>query len=187
MLKHRWNRFMCPNGIRRRFNPRKWEQGTPVLVFGELIALCSALAAIPGWTYSRWFLYAAAIIGSGALAWYALDKSSLGEMPLTGTSAKRIANVVHLVNTEEKLGRVVQWDTISADGERAKMDATQMKPEVKILMAKNLVKKRLEAIGLESVLEGPWDESIADMVLERFIDDETHVSVPTGEADETQA
>ena len=28
MLKRRWDRFMCPNGIRRTFNPRKWEHGT---------------------------------------------------------------------------------------------------------------------------------------------------------------
>ena len=122
MVKRWWDKFMCPNGIRRTFNPKKWERGTLVLVFGELLALGAAIAAVPGWTHGKWFLYAAPIIAAGALAWYALDKSSLGEMPLTGVSAKRIANVVHLVNTEEKLGRVVQWGTISADGTRAEMD-----------------------------------------------------------------
>ncbi len=121
MLKRWWDKFMCPNGIRRTFNPKKWEHGTLVLVFGELLALGAAIAAIPGWTHGQWFLYAAPIIAAGALAWYALDKSTLGEMPLTGVSANRIANVVHLVNTEEKLGRVVQWGTISADGARVEM------------------------------------------------------------------
>lgn len=45
MLKRRWSKFMCPNGIRRTFNPTKWEHGTPVLVFGEFAALCSAVLA----------------------------------------------------------------------------------------------------------------------------------------------
>ena len=115
MLKRRWDKFMCPNGIRRTFNPKKWEHGTSVLVFWEMVAVCSAVAAIRDTTHGQWFLYAAAIIGAGALAWYAQDKSSLGEMPLTGVSANRIANVVHMVNTEEKLGRVVIWTTITAD------------------------------------------------------------------------
>ena len=34
MLKRWWDKFMCPNGIRRTFNPKKWEHGTLVLVFG---------------------------------------------------------------------------------------------------------------------------------------------------------
>ena len=53
MLKRWSDRFMCPNGIRRTFNPRKWEHGTPVLVFGELLALCSAVLAIPNWPYDN--------------------------------------------------------------------------------------------------------------------------------------
>ena len=87
MLKQRWDKFMCPNGIRRTFNPKRWEHGTPVLVFGELMALISAAAAVPitllsESPYGQWLLYAAAIIGAGTLFWYALGKSTLGEMPL---------------------------------------------------------------------------------------------------------
>lgn len=122
MLRRRWDRFMCPNGVRRTFNPKKWERGTPVLVFGELVAFTSAVAAIPNWPGSKWSLYSAAIIGAGALAWFALDKSSLGELPLTGVSAGRIAKVVELVKVEDQLGPVVQWDTISADGTDVEMD-----------------------------------------------------------------
>ena len=180
MLKRRWDRFMCPNGIRRTFNPKKWEHGTPVLVFGELLALCSAIAAIPNWPYDQWFLYAAPIIAAGALAWYALDKSTLGEMPLTGISAMRIANVVHLVNTEEKFGSVVLWGTISADGTRAEVDLSQMKPEVKIRAARRLLETRLgdnlfaplDALGMQI------SESDADMVLGALSADRVHVTVP---------
>lgn len=189
MLKRRWGRFICPNGIRRTFNPRTWEHGTPVLVFGELLAFGTAIAAIPDWSHSRWLLYAAPIVAAGALAWYALDKSSLGEMPLTGVSAKRIANVVHLVNTEEKLGHVVLWPTISADGTRAEMDLSKMKPGIKIHVARRLLEERLgddlfaplDARGMQ------MSESDADMVLGALSDDPVHVNVPEREADGAQS
>ena len=140
MLKRRWDKFMCPNGIRRTFNPKKWEHGTSVLVFGEMVAVCSAVAAIPGTAYAQWFLYAAAVIASGALFWYALDKSSIGEMPLTDVSAKRIANVVRLVNAEERLGPILDWGTITADGIRAETDFRHANPEMKRFLLKSLVK-----------------------------------------------
>ena len=180
MVKRRWDKFMCPNGIRRTFSPKKWEHGTSFLVFGEMVAFGAAVAAIPGWTHGRWFLYAAPIIAAGALAWYALDKSSLGEMPLTGVSANRIANVVHLVNTEAKLGRVVRWPTITADGTKAEMDLSQMKPEIKIHVARRLLEERLgdnlfaplDALGMQI------SESDADMVLDALSADRVHTSVP---------
>lgn len=164
MLGHRWDRFMCPNGIRRTFNPKKWEHGTPVLVFGELAAFGSAVAAIFSAANSRWFLYAAAVIGAGALAWYALDKSSLGEMPLTGVSADRIANVVRFVNTEEKLGPVVSRDTISADGTQATVDFLKTKPEVKIHLARSLFEQMAPAEA-QSALRHEWTEADADQYL----------------------
>ena len=180
MLKRRWDRFMCPNGIRRTFKPKKWEHGTLVLVLGEFLAVCAAAAAIPGTTYGQWFLYAAAIMGAGALFWYALDKSSLGEMPLTGVSANRIANVVHLVNTEEKLGRVVLWPTITADGTKAEMDLTQMKPEIKVHVARGLLEERLGA-DLFRPLDTrgiQMSESDADLVLDARSADQVHITVP---------
>ena len=180
MMKRWSGRFMCPNGIRRTFNPKKWERGTQVLVFGEMVAFGAAIAAIPGWTHGKWFLYAAPIIAAGFLAWYALDKSSLGEMPLTGVSANRIANVVHLVNTEEKLGRVVSWPTITADGTKAEMDLSQMRPEIKIHIARRLPEERLgedlfrplDARGVQI------SESDADMVLGALSVDHVHITVP---------
>lgn len=30
MLKRRWEKFTCPNGIRGRFSPNKWEDGAPL-------------------------------------------------------------------------------------------------------------------------------------------------------------
>lgn len=186
MVKRWWDKFMCPNGIRRTINPRKWEHGTPVLVFGELLAFGAAVAAVPNWSYDQWSLYAAPIIAAGALAWYALDKSTLGEMPLTGVSATRIANVVHLVSTEEKLGRVVLWPTITADGTKAEMDLSQMKPEIKIHVARRLLEERLgedlfrplDALGTEI------SESDADMVLGAFSADTVHVTVPDRPAEQ---
>ena len=125
---------MCPNGIRRTFNPKNWEHGTPVLVFGELMALLTAAATIPiaifsDWPHGQLLLYAAGIIGAGALCWYAFDKSTLGEMPLTGTSARRIAAVIEIKKAEDKIGKVVKWDTISGDGTEIRADMTRMKPE----------------------------------------------------------
>lgn len=136
MLKQRWDKFMCPNGIRRTFNPKRWEHGTPVLVFGELMALISAAAAVPitllsESPYGQWLLYAAAIIGAGTLFWYALGKSTLGEMPLTGTSARRIAAVVEMKTAEDKMGPVIDRDSINADGTQAMMGFSSLKPELK--------------------------------------------------------
>ena len=189
MLKRWWDSFMCRNGIRRTFNPKRWEHGTPVLVFGELVALCSAVAAIPDSTYDKWFLYAAAIIGAGALAWYALDKSSLGEMPLTGVSAARIANVVHLVNSEEKLGPVVEWSTITADGTKAEMDLSKMKPEIKTLVARRLLESQLGDKVLEPLdAQGmQMSESDADLVLDALSADHVHITAPKNEGDEPQS
>ena len=141
--------FMCPNGIRRTFSPKRWEHGTPVLVFGELLALVTAIAAVPitlltESPYGQWLLYAAAIIGAGALFWYALDKSTLGEMPLTGTSARRIAAVINLKKVEETIGPVVNWDTISGDGTRATYDMAKMKPEIKQNIFEHTVATKLE-------------------------------------------
>ena len=52
MLKRWWDKFMCPNGIRRTFNPKKWEHGTLGAglwrASGRLLG--AAIAAIPGWT-----------------------------------------------------------------------------------------------------------------------------------------
>ena len=185
MLKRRRDKFMCPNGIRRTFNPKKWEHGTPVLVFGELLALCSAVLAIPNWPYDQWFLYAAPIIAAGALAWYALDKSSLGEMPLTGVSAKRIASVVHLVNAEEKLGPVIQWGTISADGTTVEMGFSQMKPEVRPLVAQ-MVREMLTD-SQTWLAPGMRASEVDDDTLLGVLNNlPAHLNVPDGKADKAQ-
>ena len=183
MLERWWGRFMCPNGIRRTFNPKKWEHGTLVLVFGELLALGAAIAAVPGWTHGKWFLYAAPIIAAGALAWYALDKSSLGEMPLTGVSANRIANVVRLVNTEEKLGPVVQWGTISADGTQVEVNLSNMKPELKVWMAEAL----LQSQSGDNALAGRLSESDAALIVDAVTPHPVHLKVPEEATDEAQA
>ena len=185
MLKRRWDRFMCPNGIRRTFNPRKWEHGTAVLVFGELLALGAASAAIPGWPHGQWFLYAAPIIAAGALAWYALDKSSLGEMPLTGVSANRIANVARLVDAEEKLGPVIQWSTISADGTTVEMGYSQMKPEVRPLVAQ-MVREMLTD-SKTWLAPGIRASEVDDDTLLRVLDNlRPRLSAPSGNADKAQ-
>ena len=185
MAKRWWDKFMCPNGIRRTFNPKKWEHGTLVLVFGELLALGAASAAIPGWTHGQWFLYAAPIIAAGALAWYALDKSSLGEMPLTGVSAKRIANVVHMVNAEEKLGPVIQWGTISADGTTAEMGFSQMKPEVRPLVAQ-MVREMLTDTQTW-LAPGMRASEVDDDTLLGVLDNlPLRFTVPNGNADKAQ-
>ena len=136
MLKQRWDKFMCPNGIRRTFNPKHWEHGTPVLVLGELMALISAAVAVPitllsESSFGQWLLYAAPIIGAGALFWYALGKSTLGEMPLTGTSARRIAAVVEMKSADDRMGSVIDWDSINADGTQVMMGFSGLKPELK--------------------------------------------------------
>lgn len=161
MLKQRWDRFMCPNGIQRTFNPRKWEHGTLVLVLGELMALLAAVAAIPVTllsesSYGQWLLYAAAVMGAGALFWYALNKSTLGEMPLTGISARRISAVIQLREFEKQMGSVFDWDTISGDGKRLMWEPNKMKPEVK---------ERLFEIILASKLR----ESVPEMTQEQAI------------------
>ena len=148
MFKQRWDKFMCPNGIRRTFNPKRWEHGTPVLVFGELVALVTAIAAVPitlltESSYGQWLLYAAAIIGAGALSWYALGKSTLGEMPLTGTSARRIACIIDLKSAEKKMGPVIKWDTIAADGTQVLFDMSKMKPEVKLAVFESTIGPKL--------------------------------------------
>ena len=150
MLKQRWDKFMCPNGIRRTFNPKRWEHGTPVLVFGELMALITAIVAVPitllsKSSYGQWLLYAAAIIGAGALFWYALGKSTLGEMPLTGTSARRIAAVVALKGTEEKMGPAIDWDSINAEGTQVMVELSRMKPEVKRRLFDGVIVPALES------------------------------------------
>ena len=101
-------------------------------------------------------------------------------MPLTGVSANRIANVVHLVNTEEKLGRVVLWPTISADGTQAEMDLSQMKPEVKIRAARALLETLLGDNALErlDVRGMQMSESDADIVLDALSADPVHITVP---------
>lgn len=134
------------------------------MVIGELVAFGSAIAAIPTWAAGRWFLYAAAIIGAGALAWYALDKSSLGEMPLTGVSAERIAKVARIVKAEEHLGPVVQWNTISADGDHAEIDLLKMKPEYKIVMARSMF-ERMTPVEAHGALGREWTEADADQSL----------------------
>lgn len=185
MLKRRWDKFMCPNGIRRTFNPKKWEHGTPVLVFGELLALGSAIAAIPNWPYDQWFLYAAPIIAAGALVWYALDKSSLGEMPLTNVSAKRIANVVRLVNTEEKLGPVVEWDTIKADATSAGMDLSKMKPEIKTHVAQ-MVRDMILGSDTPRALGIDLAQADDDTILGRLTEIPTTVTASGGDESEPQ-
>ena len=67
-------------------------------------------------------------------------------MPLTGVSARRIAEVVHLVNTEDKSGAVVQWETISADGTSVELDLSTMKPAIKIRAARTFLEAVLEAV-----------------------------------------
>lgn len=146
MLKQRWDNFMCPNGIRRTFKPKSWEHGTPMLVSGELLAFLGAIVAIalPNWNHGRWFLGFAAAIGTGALFWYALDKSSLGEMPLTGTSARRILAVLSLKETQEKLGPLFDWDTITGDGSQIMADLTKMKPEIKRKVYEENLRQKLQ-------------------------------------------
>ena len=192
MLKRRWDRFMCPNGIRRTFNPRKWEHGTLVLVFGELLALGAAIAAIPGWTHGKWFLYAAPIIAAGALAWYALDKSSLGEMPLTGVSANRIANVVLMVNATKRMGPIIQWHTITADGTHARVDLTKLNPRIKTQLAP-MARKLLqeidtpEASGIRDALGTPVSEADDDTILDAIIATPLQIVVSEDDENEPQA
>ena len=192
MLKRRWDKFMCPNGIRRTFNPKKWEHGTLVLVFGELLALGAAIAAVPGWTHGKWFLYAAPIIAAGALAWYALDKSTLGEMPLTGVSANRIANVVLMVNATERMGPIIQWATITADGTHARLDLSKLNPKIKTQLAP-LARKLLpdfdtpQAAGIRDDLGTPVSEADDDTILDALMAVPLQVVVSEGDESEPQA
>ena len=142
-MKRRWDRFMNPHGIKRTFNPCKWERGTRLLVGGELLAFVAAIVAafLPA---ERWLLASAAIVGAGALFFYALGKSSLGEMPLTGTSARRIRAVMALTKREDKLGPIFDWDTITGDGSSVLGDLTKMKPEIKLELGRVIMRPRLE-------------------------------------------
>ena len=135
---------MRPHGIDRTFNPRKWERGTRLLVGGELLAFAAAVvgAALPD---KDWLLATAAISGAGALFFYALGKSSLGEMPLTATSARRIRAVVGLAKTEEQVGPIFDWDSITGDGTVTVTDWSEMKPEVKTDLGKALMGAALRA------------------------------------------
>ncbi|WP_420627015.1 hypothetical protein [Candidatus Poriferisodalis sp.] len=69
-----------------------------------------------------------------------------------------------MVETEEKLGRVVLWDSISADGTQAEVDFLKMKPEVKIRMARQMFEKMAPAEA-HGVLQREWSEADADTFL----------------------
>lgn len=170
-MRQKWDKFMCPYGIRRSFNPKKWERGTSVLVFGELTALAAAVAAL--WSNGRLLLSLAAIIGAGALSWYALDKSSLGEMPLTGTSATRIRAVVELTKTEDELGPIFDWDSITGDGQIVNIDLEKMKPEVKIRLARMVIRAQLQ---MQNPSATPQE---IDQIISRIPDSEFEREVET--------
>lgn len=152
---------MFQNGIRRSFKPGDWERGTPKLVFGELLALLAAIlgAALPDF---RWLLSAGAIMGAGALFWYALDKSSLGEMPLTGASARRILTVVNLERQAAMTGIEPDLDTISGDGSSVIADFSNMKPELKAGLAEAVVRQQLQKENPE------WTQQDMDGIVGRI-------------------
>lgn len=104
----------------RTWNIRKWDDSNRVLVVGEVIAVLAAVAAFvfdfPGRDAGKWCIYIAAVIAAGALAWYAVDRTTQGDMPLTGISARRIARVAQMASMEQEGTLEIDWDTISADG-----------------------------------------------------------------------
>ena len=92
-----------------------------------------------------------------------------------------------MVNTEEKLGPVVEWGTISADGTTAEMNLSKMKPEVKILVARGLLESRLGENAMSPLddLGIQMSESDADLVLEALSADRVHINVPNRPAAQT--
>ena len=164
-LKRRRDRLMRPHGIERTFNPCKWEHGTRLLVGGELLAFVAAVVAafIPS---QRWLLASSATVGAGALFFYAFGKSSLGEMPLTGTSARRIRAVVALTGKEDKLGPIFDWDSIAGDGSSVVGDLTKMKPEIKLELGKVILRPRLEEANPDVSAE------VMDQILQTLPDSE---------------
>ena len=119
----------------RTFRVRQWDRSNLVLVGGEVVAVLAAVAALVfalcDWDWGRWFLYGAAILAAGALAWYAVDRSSQGDMPLTGFSARRIARVAKIVVDQNQLGFKADWDTITPDGAQVKMSILGMSDDAK--------------------------------------------------------
>lgn len=66
-----------------------------------------------------------------------------GDVPLTGTSARRIMAVVHLREIEKDTGIAFDLDTISGSGTSAAADFSTMKPDLKDQMMQNLARLRL--------------------------------------------
>ncbi|MYB46029.1 MAG: hypothetical protein F4X74_14000 [Acidimicrobiia bacterium] len=119
LLKQRWRKFTHPYGRKRTFDPREWDWRDKVLVFGELLAVLAAIAAIPvelfNWAFAPWLVISATIIGTSALLWYAFDLISVGEMPLTNRSAHKIRQVISAIEMEKE-GAVFDWDNIDERG-----------------------------------------------------------------------
>ena len=119
LVESRWRRFTFPNGRKRTFAPWKWEWRDRILVCGEFVAVCAAIAAVPvelsKWSYAPWLIIGAAIVGTSALLWYAFDLISAGESPLTNRSAHTIRQVIDAVKMEEE-GVTFDWNNIDERG-----------------------------------------------------------------------
>ena len=119
LVKRRWRRFYRPYpGTKRTLSPLKWEWRDRILVGGELLALSAAIAAIPveliEWMHASWLIIGAAIVGAGALSWYAFDLISAGELPLTNRSVKNIRAVMIAMEMEAD-GVKLDWSNATKD------------------------------------------------------------------------
>lgn len=106
--------------------PCEWETANKVLVLGELVAFGGTAAAIfldfPGTDWAKWCLYLAAAVAAGTLFSYATYRSAQGEMPLTGVSVRRIAQISQIASLEQKGGISFKWDRIADDASTVPID-----------------------------------------------------------------
>ena len=151
-----WKNFMHPHGRRRTLNPSKWEWRDRILVFGELLAVGAAIAAIPvelyKWPFAPWLIIGATIVGTSALLWYAFDLISVGELPLTNQTAHKVRQVVSAMEME-KQGAVYNWENIDERG-GIPVDLANwsgLRPELKAIMDRHGVSLTVAAVILSEL------------------------------------
>ena len=106
---------------KRQWDPRGWPYSSRLLVFGELLAFCSAAVGAVLWMVGvdvPWLFVSAAVVSTFCLTWYAVDLVTQGEWPLTHRRVKMIKSIADAVRTEDRFRIRIDWDrwTVQEDG-----------------------------------------------------------------------
>ena len=165
-LRDAYSRFTHPHGAPRTWNPSTWRFRDRVLVIGDAIACVAAVAALVtsrnDLTIATFFASAAAVAGTLALLWYALDMITAGDMPLNPRFMSNLRGAQHIFDLE-KAG--VRFDTEGISGQGGVpilgIDVSQLLPELLPFLASEELDPMLAAI-LSRAARAAMDESGMD-------------------------